>query len=158
MGMYETQMIKPRELIKQALAQETEECIDWPFALDRGGYAHIRIDGKDYGVHRMVCQRKHGPCPPNLRDAAHSCNRRKCINHRHLKWKTRSGNSMDRVADGTANRGQRHGKVVLSDEQVNQLREAYAERTNISEMARQMGVNISTAAQAARGRNWGWKE
>lgn len=142
--------------IEAAVLSFTDTCIEWPFSINKGGYARVRIDGTEHRVHRLVCEKVHGKCPPTCRDAAHRCGNRKCINWRHIYWASRSKNAMDRVEHGTANRGKKHGKVLLTEDQVRELRRAYHAGENISEKARLWGVNVYTAINAARGRTWKW--
>lgn len=144
------------EFMLAATKTQTDACILWPFSINHGGYARIRIDGIEYRVHRRICEIVHGQCPADLRDAAHRCGVRKCINPRHLYWASRSINSMDKIEHGTDNRGEKHKKAVLTEERVHFLRRAYGANENISEIARKWGVNIHTAINAARGRTWKW--
>lgn len=87
------------EFIDNALAQETDECIEWPYAKTRAGYPIIwewRF-GKtvsDY-VHRIVCRLAYGPASSDLHEAAHSCHNPACINKRHLSWQTHQQNTSD---------------------------------------------------------------
>ena len=149
-------MSKTNDFILDALKVSTEDCIKWPFAVNGNGYPHYARKGRWITVSRLICEIAHGPCPPELRDAAHNCGNRKCVNPKHLRWATRSDNCMDRVQHGTANRGKKHGKVKLTEDQVRQLRRMYAAKENLSAWARQNGFNIHTVIQAARGRTWRW--
>lgn len=144
------------EFMLAATKTQTDACILWPFSINHGGYARIRIDGIEHRVHRLVCEKIHGPCPQDCRDAAHRCGNRKCINWKHLYWASRSKNAMDEIEHGTDNRGEKHAKAVLTQERVRFLRAAYRTGQNISEIARQWGVNIHTATNAARSRTWKW--
>lgn len=147
-----------RDFIASAVRSSTDECILWPFAQNGYGYGMVCVGKIRKGAYREVCEQFYGPCPPGLRDAAHRCGNRLCINPRHLYWAARSGNCMDRVIHGTANRGEKHGKVRLTEQQVRKLRIAYRAGENISGIARQWGVNVFTATNAATGRNWKWLE
>ena len=59
-----------------------------------GGYGCIRIGGKLFGAHRLVCEHRWGPAPPDAQ-AMHSCHNTLCINPAHLSWGTNQDNQTD---------------------------------------------------------------
>lgn len=109
--------------VAATLAAETDDCIEWPFAGLIKGYGHISRGGKSRTAHAYVCEIAHGPAPTPEHEAAHSCRSRRCCNKRHLRWATGSENQMDRVKDGTSNRGERHGLAKLTVADVAEIRQ-----------------------------------
>lgn len=90
-----------RECFWHCLTLETDDCILWPFHLDGDGYPKFWFEGGKKYVCREILKQKTGEDPPD-RKAAHSCKIKKCINHRHLSWKTvRENNFDDKIRDGT---------------------------------------------------------
>jgi hypothetical protein len=76
-----------------------DDCLDWPFARSRNGYASIRLNRKTHNLHRLVCKLVHGDPPTLKHEAAHSCGRGSsgCVNPRHLRWATSAENRADTV-------------------------------------------------------------
>jgi hypothetical protein len=83
----------------RAMLSNTNECIDWPYNRKPDGYARMMVNGKSVLVARYICKKVHGNPISDTDEAAHSCNRGAfgCINWKHLSWKTRGDNSLDRV-------------------------------------------------------------
>ena len=72
-------------------------------------------------AHRVSYQLYNGPLSED-RIVCHKCHNPQCVNPDHLYAGTRSDNQMDRVKDGTSNRGERHGNSKLTEEQVLEIR------------------------------------
>ena len=82
-----------RFLEEEVLTYIGDECLLWPYSKN-GGYGQIGYHGRVVEVHRLVCEIKSGPPPPN-HVAAHSCGNGDlgCITPNHLGWSTRSQNA-----------------------------------------------------------------
>lgn len=81
--------------VEAAVTSSTDECILWPFG-KRGRYGRVYVNGKTVSVHRYVCERTYGPCPPDKQHAAHRCGVHLCINPRHVRWATCAENEADK--------------------------------------------------------------
>lgn len=94
--------------IKEALDEETDECVLWPYARDTNGYGQIRRSGKTISVHRFVCTATHGAAPFARAVVGHTCGNGHlgCINPRHLRWITQAQNV--REAKARTKRGRGH--------------------------------------------------
>lgn len=140
--------------LRGSLSKRTESCIIWPFAKSDTGYGSLYFNGRTVNVHRLVCELTHGPAPADEL-AAHYCGVRSCVNHRHIRWASRSENEMDKVIHGTSNRGERHGMSKLSSAAVLRIMEAASELP-VSEIASQLGVSRRTVAGIVSGKSWAW--
>lgn len=131
-----------KEFLEWALRQQTDECIEWPHALDKDGYGQIWIGGRaEHGgrkvaVHIIACTRVHGAMPPGMTVAHGECHNRKCINPRHLSWKTVADNNHDKLRDGT-NKPRR-----LTAREVREIRQLWATgEWTLQQLAAEFGVS-----------------
>lgn len=110
--------------------RETDECILWPYAKHNLGYGQLSFGhGTRKYVHRLSCERHHGPPSSELPEAGHLpvvCHTPACFNGRHLRWISRKQQSLDRKQDGTFHDGVRHVNSKLTWDQVNEIRTMYA--------------------------------
>lgn len=104
------------------LRYDADNCLLWPFSKTPHGYGSIKRNGRQHGVHRLVCESFWGPPPSERHDAAHNCGIPSCCNWKHLAWKTRIENKADELRHGTRRRGDRHGRSRLSSEEVIRIR------------------------------------
>lgn len=137
-----------RFLEEVVLTYEGTECLDWPYSKSPYGYGQIRKDGKLLSVHRIACEALHGPPPASYLDAAHSCGRGHlgCVTKRHLSWKTRRENFLDRIAHGT--RGKK-----LSVDHVLQIRAMDGKHSH-AHIARLYGIAEVTVARIMQRKIW----
>lgn len=89
--------------IREHAAHRSDECLIWPFSTNGTGYGRLGFEGQGYYAHRFMCELVHGAAPSPDHEVAHSCGNgmRGCVNPRHLEWKTRSENHLDRRRHGT---------------------------------------------------------
>lgn len=92
--------------IRDHLEYPHDYCLIWPFARGDNGYGSFGRQGKFIYTHRYICELVKGPPPTPEHQAAHSCGRghEGCVNPKHLSWKTRAENQLDRREHGTENR------------------------------------------------------
>lgn len=122
-------------------------CLIWPFSRASTGYA--QIEGAERGVHRIMCERRHGPPPSSEHHAAHSCHRghEACVNPHHLDWKTPSENQIDR-----RNRGW-EPQCKLTVEQALEIRDLKG-LENPSDTAERFKVSESNVRKIQAGKTW----
>jgi hypothetical protein len=137
--------------IESLLLLDTDECVLWPFSL-RNGYGQLKLNGKVVYAHQVVCERAHG-CRPRGKEVAHGpCHNRSCVNPRHLSWKTRRGNALDRHRDGTFGEG--HPCAKLTAQQVAEIRATPRTRRTRRELASKHGVSTSLISAILLERLW----
>ena len=134
-----------------------DECLIWPFATGSDGYGRVWRNGKMCLVHRLVCEREHGPPPTPKHHAAHLCGKGHlgCVNRTHLEWKTPEENCADRLAHGTSARGERHGRSKLTEAQVLEIR---ASTMPPRELAKEYGIARGRVSDIKLRKTWAWLE
>lgn len=118
-----------------------EDCVVWPFSFATPGYGQFSPSGsgKVRMAHRIVCEAVNGPAPSPVHQAAHSCGDRRCINPRHLLWKTARDNQRDRHEHGRRFTGRRRN---FSEDQVREIRGLKGQES-VSRLASRFGCTES---------------
>lgn len=157
--LFEFETTPPGEAIAWLRAHvehaDSESCLLWPFGIRRGGYGHMRVNGKYLGAHRVMCAHAHGEPVDGRNDVAHSCGNRLCVNPHHLRWATRSENEADKLQHGTHNRGERHGMAKLSAAEVLEIRSLRGQMLQ-KEIAEKFQVSKTTVAMIQARKAWKW--
>ena len=135
--------------ILQAIATETDACIDWPFGQNGSGYG--AVSGRK--AHRTVCELAHGAPPLEKPYACHSCGRKICVNKRHLRWGSHKENAWDAVAHGTIRRGEKSGGSKLTEAQAEAIKNDHSGLSNVK-VGALYGVSSATAGSIRKGRTW----
>lgn len=121
------------------------------------GYAMVNLSKGEgqwpYAIHRLVLEAFVGPCPPGM-EGCHGKEGVSVNALRNVRWDTHAENMADKVREGTAARGERHGRVKLTEEQARWVL-ANPESLNRSELGRRLGVSGTAIGYIQSGRNWG---
>lgn len=118
------------------------------------------FNGHQVAVARIMCILINGN-PPTLDSvAAHSCGKAHegCIHPQHLNWSTSQQNQLDRLRDGTHNRGERHPNAYLTEKQVLSIRKIAATRPTLTraEIGEIFGTTRTNVGLVVSRRTWGW--
>lgn len=134
--------------------RQTDDCIEWPYALCVGGYGRVRADGKKRLVHILACERHHGPRPEGM-EVRHLCGKASCFNGAHLRWGTKLENAADRLVHGTDLRGEQHPSAKLTESEVLEIRRRFAEGgVTRQALADEYGVTPRTIGYIISRRIW----
>lgn len=133
------------------LAYDGDECLIWPYARNREGYAQF----DSALTSRMVCEAQHGKAPTVAHEAAHLCGKGSsgCVNRRHLVWKTRLENERDKEGHGTKAVGRRNGRSRLNDDDIHMIRRMRGSMTKQA-IGAQFGISQSHVSDIHNGRKW----
>lgn len=132
-----------------------QDCLTWPFGGDGRGYGVVKFGDRIRKPHRVICELAHGPAPTEAHQAAHSCGKGhlRCVNPRHLSWKTPVQNMADSVAHGTARTDRGRKRVKLTVEQVQQILALKGVKSQ-QEVAEMYGVSWRQIGKIQRGVSW----
>ena len=135
----------------------TRPCRPFDGARQKNGYGS-RWDStrqQARGAHVMAWEEANGPVPTGL-EVCHSCDNPACVEIMHLFVGTRRDNMQDMAAKGRGLyqrnpqvilRNEEHGRAVLTNVEVQQMREDYAKgRGSYAALAQQYGIAKSSAA------------
>ncbi len=135
--------------IMQHVGHRGDDCLIWPYACCTPGYGVFMFETKRRLAHRFMCELTHGAPPSPKSHAAHSCGNRRCVNPRHINWKSQSDNQFDRRTHGTNLKT----RTKLNRRQAMQIRELKGTETSIQTAAR-YGVTESNVRQIQQGKTW----
>ncbi len=143
--------------LSTVLVYEGDECLIWPHARNKGGYGTVNFDGKKFLVSRKLCEDANGPAPSHFHEAAHSCGKGQdgCVTKRHLSWKTHADNMKDMVNHGRSPKGEKQGRVKLTEADVIEIR-LLLKSVRPKEIAKLKCVSTATITSIGRSENWGW--
>ena len=139
------------EFVRSALSSVTEACVKWPFATIANGRPVMKYKGKTQYASRVILSLATGDPITTELVARHKCRTVSCINPRHLEWGTHSQNMMDRVRDGTDNRGERHPLSRLTNAQVLEI---YKSKGRHVDLAKLYGVRPMVIGNIRNGKTW----
>lgn len=146
-----------QKFIEDVRQSNVDACITWPFARLATGYAVSRRRHGTHFVHRQICIDLNG-FPEKKMEVAHSCGNGHlgCVNPKHLSWKTRSANQMDRVVHGTSNRGERQWNSQLSQDDVLRVVSQVNSGRSMRSISVELGVGPKTVSDIMCGKTWQW--
>lgn len=134
------------------------DCIEWTLGRDKDGYGFTSYDGRKIAAHRRAYILHHGLTTADIIGLVvmHTCDNPPCVNPNHLVLGTGRDNIDDMIAKGRSLRGERNHQAVLTSDQVQAIRDAYAsaERVTQTELARQYGVTQQQISHIILNKTW----
>lgn len=150
---------EPMRWLLEHVVYKGDECLIWPYMRNNDGYGLIRDSGKNkhFMAHRVMCELASGKPNDTKLLTAHNCGNGHlgCVNPNHLRWDTPKGNMADKIIHGRNNRGMKHPKCQLTEDQVREIRISHPTE-NISQLARRFGVTRTSIRYILIRRNWSW--
>ena len=145
---------EPMAWIFEHMDYEGDDCLKWPYASGGRGDAIVTDNGVMRSGSRVMLEISKGMPDHDSLECAHNCGNGHlgCMNPRHLRWDTRSGNHADKVIHGTDARGEKNARSKLTAGQVLEIRSSASSGNSL---ARKFGVSGSLISYIRRGKLWG---
>lgn len=143
----------PAERIERlSIPEPNSGCTLWFGAGNKRGYGHIKIDGRQWAIHRFVWTMHHGLIPSGMY-ICHRCDMPPCINIDHLFVGTPTENVHDMMAKGRSRSliGSGHQNSILTEEKVAAIRCAKGTQAEIAE---RFGVHEATVWGIIHRKRW----
>ena len=133
-------------------------CWEWVGGKNDKGYGRFTIPGRKLVyTHRLMYHIFIDDIPKGLQ-VLHSCDNPKCCNPDHLWAGTQKDNIRDAVKKGRMKTGGHYGvshsNAKLDETKVRKLRKYKEQKKKIAPLAREYGVSIQAAINAANGKTW----
>lgn len=141
-------MPKVSDWLREHIGYSGDGCLTWPFARDVYGYGLFGYEGKVQAAHRIMCKLVHGEPPTPDHVASHDCGNGHlgCVHPKHLLWKTRSEDCVDRARHGRFKMPS-NGAPKLSPAQIIEIKELH-ETVKLYKLAEKYGVSRQTIRKA----------
>lgn len=146
---------------KQRLLRRVEKtkdgCWIWGGGKTDVGYGRVSFDGLFYSVHRLSYLIYKEEIPNGL-FVLHKCDRRSCINPKHLFVGTQSDNMKDCYAKNRHSRisalGEKAYNSKLKDKYIPKIKKLYKDGLMQKEIAKMFGVNRSLISRVINDKRW----
>ena len=125
-------------------------CWDWTGYTDPNGYGRFGLNGVHIPAHVAAHRIYNGTIPDGL-CILHSCDRRICVQPRHLRAGTNGDNIADKLFRGRQARGSRMGNAKLTEEDVKWLRRVDLSNAKVAAI---LGVDRSTISVIRSRTTW----
>ena len=137
--------------------QRTDGCWLWTASTNNKGYGVINRGGHANGTvtaHTLSWLIHYGPIPKG-KCVLHNCDNRLCVRPDHLFLGTVADNQHDMEVKGRSTHGEKHGRHLLTQAEVQEIRERYVPyQVTQDELAAFYGVSRTTIGAIVRGENW----
>lgn len=127
------------------------ECWEWQKGLTTKGYAKVKMRPKTLLGHRVAYALANSALPELI---MHTCDNPKCVNPAHLMAGTHKENMRDMVLKGRQATGTSHGVSKLTESDVLDIRQMYADGVKVRLIAEKHGIKTHSISNICAGRVW----
>lgn len=156
----EEKLDRMRLVIEQYIEKNNYGCWGWNGAMNKWGYAHVRIGGRDanvsYNAHRVAYLVYKGDIPKGL-VVCHSCDNRQCCNPEHLFVGTHLDNTRDMISKKRERylKGSECPWALFKDYHILTILDFFRGGMNAGEIARIFNTTRGQIQEIKSGRKWG---
>lgn len=132
-----------------------DDCWEWQGCTGNFGYGYIHIGGGSQSTvaHRLAYELTYGPIPEGMY-CCHHCDNAPCCNPAHIFLGTPADNMADKVAKKRHKWGETHAHAKLSEAQVIEARQLYAQGVKVAHLAKKYGVSDATMREILNRETW----
>jgi hypothetical protein len=133
-----------------------DDCWEWQASLRKDGYGRFNINGVTLKSSRVAYELGIGPIPEG-QGVLHTCDNPPCCNPRHLFPGTQRDNADDMVSKGRQTIGERHPNHKLTESQVIEIRQRWADekpRPKQQQLADEYRVTSPHISYIVSGKKW----
>jgi hypothetical protein len=133
---------------------QPDDCWIWTGAIVKK-YGEFAMNGKIQSAHRVSWQLTSGTIPEGM-NVLHHCDNPPCVNPKHLFLGTNTDNMQDALRKGRLNprTGESCSWSKLKENDVREIRIAYNNGVNYSQLSRKYLVASKTIINIINGKNW----
>jgi len=144
-----------------AKVDKSGDCWEWTACKNSDGYGLLAVGLKarrSKGAHRFSWEIHFGHIPDGM-CVCHSCDNPSCVNPNHLFIASHADNMADMARKGRGVRsglkGELHGGVKLTENQVVMIRASRAEGRKLTDIANEYGVTFQLISRICLRQLWG---
>lgn len=131
------------------------DCIEHTQKGRSGGYGGTTWKGRSTHLHvKAYCVANGLEAVPAGLCVRHKCDNPRCINPDHLELGTHADNMNDRNVRGRAAKGSRHGRAVIDEGVLLQVRELLAAGATQRDIAARFNISQRTVCRINRKETW----
>lgn len=143
-------------MIQAIQSHESNDCLMWPFSVDKDGYGILTVNRALLKSHRVAFKIANGRWPQPY--GCHTCDTPGCFNPRHIFEGTASDNMQDCKAKGRSKHAANARTAAkLTDETVRQIRAEYIrwdKDCGSRGLARKYGVSQACISLVITRKHW----
>lgn len=139
-------------------AKPDGDCLLWQGARIWNGYGKLGRDGVTWTAHRYAYFLTHGSIPDGMH-ICHHCDKKLCINPKHLFAGTRKDNMQDMLRKGRGRflglaKGSRSGAAKFVESDIAAMRRKFDAGATLKEIASEYKTTPAYASDLIRGKQW----
>jgi hypothetical protein len=130
-------------------------CWVWMGSSQVRGYGEIISNNRKHLAHRASYEAFVGPIPKGMY-VCHACDNVACVNPNHLFLGTQKQNLQDMVNKGRSTWGEKNPQAKLTEQQVKEIKQGFAEGKTDMELAKQFNMSRQGINSIRKGKLWSY--